>query len=259
MFQELFKRMDFITYIFLVLYAVAISAEWIYSQKRELRIYDSTDVRINLTLGIFTSILRILLKGVTIALWNYLYQNSVFKHETTFIELIYIFFLNEFIYYWFHRLSHSNKFLWAVHVNHHSSNYFNYSTATRNAVFNVFLYSIVWTILTIFGFEPQAILFIHSISIMLSFFQHTQFGLKLKYIDFVIINSSHHRVHHARNERYIDKNFGNILIIFDRIFGTFEKESEKPIFGIDKEINQSNVFEVIFHEWKDLIKKYRTH
>ena len=115
---------------------------------------------------------------------------------------------------------------------------------------------IVWAVLPWLGFDPVVCLFIQSVSFLITFFQHTQYGFPIKYIDYFINTSRFHRIHHAKNPIYINKNFGNTLIIFDRLFGTFQKEqeNEKPQYGINKVINQKNVFEVIFHEWRDIIK-----
>ena len=140
-------NLEKITYVFLIIFTILITCEWLYSIKKGDNFYDKKDFRVNVTLGFVSIVLRILLKGITINFWIWCYSNSLFKIEAGVWSVILLIFLNEFIFYWFHRLSHANKYLWAIHVNHHSSPYFNYSTATRNAVLNVFLINFIWAVL----------------------------------------------------------------------------------------------------------------
>ncbi len=253
--MDITNNLEKITYAFVIIYAIFITFEWLYSIKKGDHFYSQNDVKVNITLGLISTVLRILLKGITVKFWLWCYSNSLFKIETSVWSVLLLILLNEFIFYWFHRFSHSNKYLWAIHVNHHSSSYFNYSTATRNAVLNVFLINIIWAVLPLIGFEPIICLSVQSLSFLLTFFQHTQYNLKFKYIGRIINTSQHHKLHHAKNTCYINKNFGNTLIIFDLLFKTFVKESEKPVFGITKKTNNNNLFEIIFHEWSDLIKE----
>ena len=172
-----------------------------------------------------------------------------------------MFFLNEFVYYWFHRLSHENRFLWAVHVNHHSSEKLNFTTAARVPFFNLILHNLFWIPLLFAGFNPMMIFAVENIGFLFSFIQHTQIIKKIPYLDFVLNTPSHHRVHHSSNIEYLNKNYGNVLIIFDRIFGTFKKEQDdiEIKYGISKNIHSYNPLKVIFHEWAGIFKQNKNN
>ena len=161
------------------------------------------------------------------------------------------------MYYWFHRFSHENKFLWAVHVNHHSSEKLNFTTAARVPFFNLILHNLFWIPLLFAGFNPLMIFAVENINFLFAFIQHTQIIKKIPYLDFIFNTPSHHRVHHSANKEYLNKNYGSTLIIFDRIFGTFKEEKDDIIikYGISKNINTYNPLKVIFHEWINIFKQ----
>jgi sterol desaturase/sphingolipid hydroxylase (fatty acid hydroxylase superfamily) len=246
-------------YVFLAIYLAAIVVEILYSYKTKKRLYDVKDSFVNIFLGVSGVLTRALTKGVWLALWMYLYQFSVIKITENVWSWIVLFLLNEFVYYWFHRFSHTNKYLWAVHVNHHSSQELNFTTAARVPFFNLILHNLFWIPLVIIGFNPIMIFTVENIGFLFSFIQHTQIIKKIPYVDYVLNTPSHHRVHHSSNEAYINKNYGNTLIIFDRLFGSFtdEREDIKIQYGVPNNINSYNPIKVIFHEWVNLFQQWR--
>jgi sterol desaturase/sphingolipid hydroxylase (fatty acid hydroxylase superfamily) len=249
-------------YIFLGIYLAAITAESVYSHFAKRELYSFRDSIVNFFLGASAIAIRALTKGVSLALWFYLYRFSFFKIPANIWSWTVLFLLNELVYYWFHRLSHENKILWAVHVNHHSSEKLNFSTAARVPFFNFILHNIFWIPLLFAGFDPAMIFAVESIGFLFAFFQHTQVIKKIPFVGFILNTPSHHRVHHASNIEYQNKNYGNVLIIFDRIFGTFKKETPdvKIKYGINENIKSYNPVKVIFHEWSDLFtKRKRTY
>lgn len=258
MVETLIAHSKEITAGFLVVFAAFVIIDWYRNYKKGTGLYDKNDARISLTLGLISSVLRIILKGLTLKLWFLAYNHALLSIPVTLFSLIVLYLLHELMYYWFHRVNHISRYLWAIHVNHHSSPYFNYTTAARHAIFNVVLVDLCWVILPLIGFHPLLVIFVESISIMFTFFLHSENSFKLKYVNYIFNTPDLHGVHHGRNEQYLDKNFGNTLIIFDRIFGTFKKPDEKPIYGISKDIDLNNIWTVIFHEWQDIFQEYRS-
>lgn len=243
-------------YIFLGVYLTAITFEVIYSINTKKGLYNVNDSIVNIALGVLAIATRAITIGAWLALWVYLYQFSFVKIPESVLSWVLLFLLNEFVYYWFHRLSHTNKFMWAVHVNHHSSEKLNFTTAARVPFFNLILHNLFWIPLLFLGFQPMMIFTVENIGFLFAFFQHTEIIKKLPYIDYFLNTPSHHRVHHSSNKEYINKNYGNTLIIFDRLFGTFKAEKEGVLikYGIANNIKTYNLFKVIFHEWITILK-----
>ena len=163
---------------------------------------------------------------------------------------------DDLAYYWFHRLHHEVRVLWASHVVHHSSQFYNLSTALRQS-WTPMTSLPFWLPLALAGFPPWAILLQQAISLLYQFFLHTERIDRLwRPIELVMNTPSHHRVHHASNARYLDRNYGGILIVWDRLFGTFQPEGERVRCGLTKNIETFNPVRVAFHEygamWEDL-------
>jgi len=243
-------------YIFLGIFISAITIEMIYNIRKKLNLYNLKDSLVNLFFGLSGVITRTLSKGVWIIFWAYLYQFSPNKLPETALVYVLLFITNEFVYYWFHRISHENRLLWAIHVNHHSSEFLNFTTAARIPFFNFILHNIFWIPLLFLGFSPIMIFSVETIGFLFAFIQHTQVIKNFWIFDYVLNSPSHHRVHHSSNEEYINKNYGNVLIIFDRLFGTFQEERNeiKIKYGLQKNIKSYNPLVLIFHEWFDIFK-----
>lgn len=180
-----------------------------------------------------------------------------FDIEMSLSTFLLLLFLQDFFYYWFHRSSHRIRWMWAAHVVHHSSERMNFSTAFRQSL----MYPIAgmwlfWLPLVMIGFEPKWVIFAVLLNLGLQFFVHTQSIRSLGLLELVFNTPSHHRVHHGINRQYIDKNYAGILIIWDRMFGTFEPEVETVRYGISKPVNSFNPVKVTFAEWKDMYREF---
>ncbi len=242
-----------ITPYFICVIILCIIGEAWYSIKNKKDLYDKQDSFTSIVLGILGVLTRIGLKGINLAIWFAIYAIAPFKIETSGLSLIILFLLNEFVYYWFHRWSHEVPFLWATHVNHHSSMKMNFSVAARTPFLNAIYHILFWLPLPLFGFHPIDILLVETISFFFAFVQHTTIIPKLGMLEWVLNTPSHHRVHHASNEQYINKNYGNVLIIYDRLFGTFTAEEEEPVYGLIHNPEDRSTLNMIFHGWKELI------
>lgn len=237
-----------------ILFASLILFEVIYSARKDLKLFNAKDSAVSLSFGIFGVICRLGAKGLTLLAYFWLFQFRLFDLGTGIIAWVLCFMANEFVYYWFHRWSHEYRFLWATHVNHHSSEYMNFTTAARTPFMNAIHHIFFWMPLPLLGFDPTMVLVIESIGFLFAFIQHTEVIPKLGPLEWIVNTPSHHRVHHGSNPQYIDKNYGNALIIFDRLFGTFEEEDEKVVYGITKNVNSYYLPKVIFHEWQSIFR-----
>ncbi|WP_028763943.1 sterol desaturase family protein [Shewanella colwelliana] len=160
----------------------------------------------------------------------------------------------DFCYYWFHRASHRVRWMWAAHVAHHSSENMNFSTAFRQSLMyplaGMWLF---WLPLVVIGFDPNWVVFVVLLNLGLQFFVHTQAVKTLGPLEWIFNTPSHHRVHHGSNPQYIDKNYAGVLIIWDRLFGTYVKEEETVKYGITKPVNSFNPLVVTFSEWQAML------
>ena len=149
------------------------------------------------------------------------------------------------------------RLLWAAHVSHHSSERYNLSTALRQTLLTTITSPIFWMPLALVGFSPWMILIAQSWSQLYQFGLHTEAVTKLGPLEWVLNTPSHHRVHHGKQPRYIDKNHGGIFIIWDRLFGTFEPEGERVQYGLTRDIRTNNVWTILFHELSDIARDAR--
>lgn len=155
----------------------------------------------------------------------------------------------DFAYYWNHRFEHEVRLLWACHVNHHSSQKYNLSTALRQP-WTPYSSALFYPPLALLGVSPWLILVVGGFNLIYQFWVHTEVITKLpRWFEWVFNTASHHRVHHGSNGRYLDKNYGGILIIWDRMFGSFEEERERVVYGLTKNIATYNPLRIAFHEY----------
>ncbi len=160
----------------------------------------------------------------------------------------------DFCRYWAHRAAHFQRFWWSTHVVHHSSEHYNFSVSFRLS-WTQNLKLVFFLPVVLMSFDPWVFFIVHQTAVLYQFWIHTELIRKLpKPIEYIFTTPSHHRVHHAKNDKYIDKNFGSTFIIWDRIFGTFQPEEEQPVYGITKPVNSYNPVVLVFHAWGDLIK-----
>ncbi len=163
------------------------------------------------------------------------------------------FFIDDLRYYWYHRIAHTCRWVWAEHVNHHSSQHYNLSTALRQSWTGLFTGMFVLQVpLVLLGFHPALIAFVYGFNLVWQFFIHTELVNKMwRPIELIMNTPSHHRVHHATNARYLDANYAGTLIIWDRMFGSYvpELEEDAPRYGIVKNLGTFNPIKVAFHEY----------
>jgi len=196
-----------------------------------------------------------------IPVYAYCYAHfRLFTWHDGWLSFAVLFIGQDFLYYVFHRASHRVRWLWAAHVVHHSSERMNFSTAFRQSLmYPVAGMWVFWLPLAFVGFPPQQIVGVVLINLAFQFFVHTQAIGKLGWIEGVINTPSTHRVHHARNPKYIDRNYAGVLVIWDKWFGTFVAEDPAvPCdFGIIGQIHSYNPLTLTFHEWLTMFRDAR--
>jgi sterol desaturase/sphingolipid hydroxylase (fatty acid hydroxylase superfamily) len=234
-------------------YTIVIVAEILLTWLNEKSVSSFRGTLENIYLSLCNAGVDLLSRGVAIGILVYFYNYRVITPNQGVFYWVALIIGLDFMFYWLHLLDHRIRFFWAIHVTHHSSDEFNFTVGFRSSVFQP-LYRFVYFIpLALCGFRPHDIYFIYAASQIYGIILHTSWTGKMGWLDWILVTPSHHRVHHGSNPEYIDKNMGMVLIIWDRLFGTFEPEVNKVRYGITKSLNQRNAFSIIFHEWKSMI------
>jgi sterol desaturase/sphingolipid hydroxylase (fatty acid hydroxylase superfamily) len=214
------------------------------------------DIMANFLIGLFIVLAGLIEKGLAFSIFYVVYRYAIFTPGLSWWLWIAGFLCCDFIHYFYHWLGHRTRIFWAAHVTHHSSIHFNISTALRTNFIHVFYRFLFWSPLCFFGFPPEMILLIESITASQNFLVHTEKIGKLGILDWLFNTPSNHRVHHGCNPEYIDKNLGGILMIYDHLFGTYAKETIPPVYGITHNINTSNPFKILLHEYVNLVREF---
>lgn len=236
------------------LFLLFIGVECYYSKRKARSHFHFSESVANLNVGMAERLTDLFTTGSFYFLYAYLYNHfRIFSIESNWLTWLFLFLVTDFIWYWYHRLAHEINLFWAAHIVHHQSEDFNYTTSTRITMFQAGIRGSFWAILPVIGFSPEMITTFLLVHGAYPFFTHTQTVGKLGWIEYVFVTPSHHRVHHASNPGYLDKNYGDILIVWDKIFGTFVKEKEPPVYGLTKPLNSYSFFWQHFHHFLELI------
>ncbi|HEY5026028.1 MAG TPA: sterol desaturase family protein [Acidimicrobiales bacterium] len=160
----------------------------------------------------------------------------------------------DFLYYWDHRFMHSSRYMWAIHVVHHSSEHYNLSTALRQPVAEALGTFVPFGSLCLFGIRPGLVETARGVNLLYQYWIHTETVGGLGPAEEVLNTPSHHRVHHGSNRQYLDRNHGSILIVWDRLFGTFEPEGDRVVYGLTKNINTFQPGRIVTHEYASMLR-----
>lgn len=249
------ERLTFIQYF---LFIGIVCLEGFLSLRNDRHEYKLKDTLANISIAVFNWIIGLFLAGSIFLVLVKLQEHSLLKFEASFLVCLFLFLLSDLIHYGFHYLEHKSRFFWATHSIHHSSDSYNFSIALRTAHTNRLYRSLYEIPLCILGFDAYAVVITHSFMLTYAFFQHTESVTKLGWLEYFLNTPSHHRVHHAKNDKYLDKNFGGVLIIWDKLFGTFQREEEPPAYGLVKPVKTHNPIKIVCNEWiamaKDVLK-----
>lgn len=244
-----------IVYAAPVMFALVL-LEYIISLSMEEELYEGKDFWASTAIGIGNIIVSALTKAGLFAIILFFYNMVPWRIGQYWWSYVLCFILLDFCRYWAHRVAHEQRIWWATHVPHHSSEHYNFSVSFRLSWVQGFKV-IFFVPVALAGFDPFVFFICHQVAVLYQFWIHTELIDTLpRPIEYIFTTPSHHRVHHAKNPQYLDKNYGSTLIIWDRMFGTFEPEVEQPDYGITEPVNSYNPVYLVFHEfidiWKDL-------
>ncbi len=241
------------------IYLVVIGLEIIFSHLHQRKYYTSKGVLTNVYLMGLNMGLDILLRGVCLMVLNYFFEYRFMAFGNPVMYWLVLLIAQDLLYYLLHVADHYCRLFWAVHVTHHSSEEFNLTVGFRSSVFQPVYRFIYFIPLALMGFKGIDIMFLYSATQIWGILVHTQAVGKLGWLEYILVTPSHHRVHHGSNPKYLDKNMGMLLIIWDRMFGTFQEELEKePVrYGLTTNLKSQHPAHIVFHEWKSIADDLR--
>ena len=236
------------------LFFILIGIEIVAARVLERRVYGFVDSFTDLGCGIVEQLLGVLVKASLFGAYLALYAKTRLLDlpSSSWLVFAICFVAVDFLYYWFHRTSHERGALWAAHSVHHQSEEYNLSVALRQGAFQSFFSWIFYLPLAVLGFAPATFLTCSALNTLYQFWIHTRLIGKLGPIEWIFNTPSHHRVHHGRNPRYIDRNHAGVFIIWDRLFGTFVPETDEPVYGVVKPLTSANPLWANFAGWADM-------
>ncbi|MHA4807724.1 sterol desaturase family protein [Flavitalea flava] len=241
-------------------FVILLLAEAWFSYRENKQLYELKDTFSSIALGLGNLASGLLTKALIFGIYSVIYRYRFFTLDgSQWWHWAMAFFADDLSYYWFHRSSHHINWFWASHVVHHSSQRYNLAAALRQTwtgnLTGAFLF---WCWMPLVGFHPIIVLMMQSFSLIYQFWIHTETIQRLpNTIEFIFNTPSHHRVHHGTNLKYLDKNHAGVLIIWDRFFGTFKQEEERPAYGLTRNIGTFNPVIVAFKTWSELFRKVR--
>lgn len=236
------------------LYVILILTEMILSHYQNRSFYTVKDTVTNLYLMSLNMGLDFLLRVVSVGVLFFFFQFRLFQIENPYLYWVVLFVAEDFMFYALHYVDHYSRFFWAVHVTHHSSEYFNLTTGFRSSVFQPMYRFLYFIPLALCGFAPMDIALMYSATQIYGILVHTSYDIRLGVLEWVLVSPSHHRVHHASNVEYLDKNMGMCLIIWDRLFGTYQEESPAIAikYGLTSPLEQRDPLNIVIHEWRKM-------
>lgn len=241
-------------------FLVFMGIEYLYSRRKGKNFFQYAESVANLNVGIAERLLDLFMTGVFFFVFDYIYQHfALFSIPATFFTWVLLFLLTDLVWYWYHRLAHEINAFWAVHVVHHQSEDFNYTVSARITIFQAVIRSMFWAVLPLLGFPAimvTSLLLVHG---LYPFFIHTQALGKWGWFEKILVTPTHHGIHHASNPEYLDKNYGDVLIIWDKLFGTFAREQKdiKITYGLTKQLNSHSFLWQHFHFPLEIYMNFR--
>lgn len=235
------------------LFLFFIALEMLISAKKGKTYFKLPETIANLSVGVAERACDLLITGLFFSWFHYLQTNyGIFAIKPGILHWFALLLLTDLVWYWYHRFAHEINLFWAVHIVHHQSEDFNYTVSARITVFQALVRGGFWSILPILGYPAEMITSLLLLHGLYPFFVHTRLIGKLGLLEYIMVTPSHHRVHHASNEKYLDKNYGDMFIIWDKVFGTFQKEEEEPAYGLTHPLKSHSFLWQHFHYFFEL-------
>jgi len=253
-FEDLILKLSTPFYLFLI------GLEIFLTNRSDRHSYSFKDSATNAALMLLNGGVDLLFRAAYVGILIWFYNFRVFEPiANPYFYWFALFLLEDLAFYTLHYVDHHSRLFWAIHVTHHSSDHFNLTTGFRSSVFQPLYRFIYFIPLVLFGFNPADIVIMYSVTQIYGIIVHTEYINKLGWLEYIFVTPSHHRVHHASNVEYLDKNMGMCLIIWDRLFGTFQEEIQNvpPRYGLTKPSEKEGLKETVFHEWGEIGKDFK--
>jgi sterol desaturase/sphingolipid hydroxylase (fatty acid hydroxylase superfamily) len=243
------------TLIAIPIFAALIAIEAWFSRRRHPEFYEARDAWTNILIGFVSVAFGSVFGLFIVVIYGFAYELAPYKFPAdAWWTWVVLFFVDDLAYYWFHRISHESRLFWNFHVVHHSSEHYNLSVAVRQSWFSGTLHWIFYAPVMLIGFAPWMFGLMHGFNLIYQFWIHTRFVKRMGPLEWVLNTPSHHRVHHGVNNQYLDKNYAGVLIVWDRLFGSFVPETEDPRYGIVKPIRSYNPLWINTHGWAEMFR-----
>ena len=239
------------------IYCIIIGIELLLSHLQHRKTYTLRNTASNVYLMLLNGGLDLAFRLVSLAILGYFFQLSPIHWTVGPLYWILLVMMEDFMYYWLLRFDHEIRLFWAVHVTHHSSETMNFTVGFRSSVFQPLYRFLYFIPIAFLGFNPLDLLFVYAATQIWGIFVHTEYIQKMGILEQILVTPSHHRVHHGSNPKYLDKNMGMFLILWDKLFGTFQAElapeEYAPIqYGLTKNLENPGPIKVVFHEWQQI-------
>lgn len=236
------------------LFLFFMALEYRYALKKNRTVFHWQQSIANLNVGIAERLCDLLTSGSFFFVFAWIHRHyALFDIKPSLPAWLLLFLATDLVWYWYHRFGHVVNLFWSAHVVHHQSDDFNYTVSARITLFQSALRGLFWSLLPLLGFPPDMITLLLLIHGAYPFFTHTQMIGKLGWLEYLLVTPSHHRVHHSSNPQYLDKNYGDVLIIWDKLFGTFKAEDATPVYGLTQPLNSHSFLWQHFHFVMELL------
>lgn len=242
------------------LFLFFIGLEYLYSKRKGRNFFQYAESVANLNVGIAERLLDLFTTSLFFGAFVYIHEHfALFDIKAGWFTWVLLFLATDLVWYWYHRLAHEINAFWAVHVVHHQSEDFNYTVSARITVFQAVVRCMFWAVLPLIGFPPLMISLFLLVHGLYPFFIHTQALGKWGWFEKILVTPTHHGIHHASNPEYLDKNYGDVLIIWDKLFGTFAKEKKdvQIVYGLTKPLNSHSFLWQHFHFLLELFMNFK--
>ncbi|HEU4470230.1 MAG TPA: sterol desaturase family protein [Flavisolibacter sp.] len=240
------------------LFLFFIGLEYYYSRRKGKGFYQYAESVANLNVGIAERLLDVFTTGAFFYVFDFVHRHwALFSISPGWFTWLLLFLATDLVWYWYHRLAHEINLFWSVHVVHHQSEDFNYTVSARITVLQAVVRSLFWCVLPLIGFPAPMVTGLLLLHGLYPFFIHTQAIGRLGWLEYILVTPSHHRVHHASDAEYLDRNYGDVLIIWDKLFGTFAREDRAPSFGLTKPLNSHSFLWQHFHFFLEMAMAFR--
>ncbi len=232
---------------------IFVGLEYMAARQRRSELFKFDSSIANLSVGVAERLLNLFLTASFYSVFQYVYGHyAMWSIPNTAWVWVLLILATDLVWYWYHRMGHEINIFWAAHIVHHQSEEFNYTVSARITTFQSIIRNAFWCLLPLAGFHPSMVLVTLVIHGTYSFFTHTQVITRLGWLEYILITPSHHRVHHASNEKYLNKNYGDLFVFWDKIFGTFQREEEAPVYGLTHPLKSYSFLWQHFHYFMEL-------